>query len=182
MVDFERLRRESYERATPEERARIDAYHAREARLDETKGYIKAVFEREKRVPDGIQLGLLNRRSSRYGSPRHDPKAKMKTIVEKTWEKMLPVRIEDRDNGDGTTREIISFKEAVTGYESYTIDEDFIRLLLDPEENRQRPRFYICAGTPGRYDACYVMPEDVVAYLRERRPHLFPEYVPPRSP
>jgi len=186
MVDFERLRRESYERASPEEKARIDAYHAREARFDETRAMIKAVFERSSLRPvrkpaDMKNLGLLNKRPSRYGERSPSRNQEMETVIDKTWETEIPVRIEEVDNGNGTVREVIAFKEAVTGYETFTLDEQFVRIMLDPEENRLRPRFYICAGTPSRYDSCYVMPEDVVAYLRERRPHLFPDHAPAPS-
>lgn len=181
MVDFKELRRRSYERASPEERARIDAYHAREARFDETKSTIKAVFERSylrpvKKPADMKNLRLLNKRPSRYGERRTAQSEEMETVVDKTWEVEIPVRIEEIDVGNGRVREVISFKEAVTGYETFTLDEEFVRIMLDPDENRQRPRFYICGGTPGRYDSCYVMPADVLEYLRERRPHLFPDH------
>jgi len=185
MVDFAELRRRSYESASPEEKARIDAYWAREARWDETRSTIKAYFERSttrpvRKAPDMKRLGLLNRRPSRYATPA--PAKETETVIVKAWEKDIPIRIEDVENDDGTFREVLVFKEAVTGSERYTLDDHFIQVLLDPEENRQRPRFYICAGRPDDWDACYVVPADVEAYLRERRPHLFPEHAPTAAP
>ncbi len=153
-IDFAEMARRSYERATPEERARIDALREARARIEETRSSIPAVFERLGMRPPRTRGGIGE------------------SYVEKTWAKDIGIQIEGKPGS-----EIVRFTQAVTGYEAYRIDEDFCRMLEDPEENRLRPRFYICAGTPGSWDACSVDPADVAAYLRERRPEMFAEAV-----
>jgi len=154
-VDFAEISRRSYEAATPEARARIDAARAREARADATASTLPASFER-------LEFG-----------PGKDARGFRETRVESRWEKDVGIRIEEV--GD---REVVRFTGAVTGHESYTLDGRFCAMLVDPDENRARPRFYLCAGTPGRWDACSVDPADVAAYLMERRPELFPDTGP----
>ena len=149
-IDFAAVSRRMYEEATPEQRARLDAHRAERARIAETASEIPATFER---------LGTRPGRRAGEREERH---------VERTWERNVGVQIEGEPGA-----EVIRFTGAVTGHEAYRIDEDFCRLLEDPEENAKRPRFYICAGTAGRYDACSVDPADVAAYLRERMPEMF---------
>ena len=84
------------------------------------------------------------------------------------------MRIEDRTDGG----EILRFIGGPTGHEAYRLDADFCAMVADPEEKRARPRWYICAGTPGRWEACSVAHEAVESYLRERRPELFPDHAP----
>lgn len=167
MVDFKALHERWIADMTPEQRARYDERQAREARFNETLAPIEAHFERSELRRTFTPVSFLPGRGPGRTS------VKMEAVVETEWTRTIHMRIEEKDNEDGTKREIISFKEAVTGFEAYRLDEDFVRVLTDPEELRQRPRFYICAGTAGRWDACWVDPADVEAYLRERRPALF---------
>ena len=41
------------------------------------------------------------------------------------------------------------------------------------QQSAHASRLYICGGTPDNYDACWVEPSEIEAYLRERRPNLF---------
>jgi hypothetical protein len=149
-IDFAEMARRSYEKATPEERARIDAHREARARTEGTRASIPALFERLGMRPPRTRGGIGER------------------FVQKTWTRDVGIQIEGEPGS-----ETVRFTEAVTGHEAFRIDEEFCRLLEDPDENRQRPRFYICAGTPNSYDACSVDPADVAAYLRERRPEMF---------
>lgn len=149
-IDFAEMARRSYEQATPEERARIDAVREARARVEATRATVPAVFERLGMRPPRTRGGI----GERY--------------VQKTWEREVGIQIEGEPGS-----ETVRFTEAVTGHEAFRIDEEFCRLLEDPEENLRRPRFYICAGTPNSYDACSVDPAHVAAYLRERRPEMF---------
>lgn len=180
MVDFARLREEQWARMTPEQQERVRAREAEEARHEATAADIVATFERlevKKPAPPPIRRPG----TSMFSAPkprRPQNEGSYETEVTKTWEKTIRVRIEEREGRDGTPGEIIRFIGGTTGYEAYELDERFCAMLVDPEENRARPRFYICAGTAGRYDACRVETADVEAYLRERRPHLFPDAAP----
>ena len=157
-IDWAALAREQYEDATPEQRARIDAHRAARAEAEATRGEVDGHFER-------------------LASPPRFARGSLERKVEAAW--TAPVGVTIEAVGD---RETIRFHGGVTGHESYTLDERFAAMLEDPDENRARPRFYLCAGTPGRYDALWVEPAAVAAYLRERRPGLFPDAAPPPGP
>lgn len=196
MVDFAKLNREWRATLTPEESARIDAYNEREQRYEAGATDVVAIFERlvwrDVAPPEPVAVQQAPRRPPPFGSPfgvRRSsmalqaervavPAAKPRKVeqerhVEKSWEKTIQMRIEDRPNDDGTLREIIRFIGGETGHESYALDEGFVRMLANREERADRPRFYICAGTPGRYDGCSVAHEDVLAYVLRMRPELF---------
>lgn len=167
MVDFKKLAEESYARATPEEKARMDAYRAKEAEANATARPINAKFERQgtrakKQAPFQLR---------RPGQGTKVPETE--TYVIKAWEREIPMRIEKREGRNGEVVEILAFKEAVTGYESYTLDEDLIKLLLDPKEReRTNEEWYLCAGGMG-WDSCRVAIQDIEDYLRDIRPNLF---------
>lgn len=141
MVDFAELRRRHYESLDDAGRARIDAYWEREAEADKTAEDIDAVFE------------TLEARSGR---------------VTKTETRSIRVRIERKE---GTDAELVSFKGAVTGYETYALDADFVRAVQEAADQADG-RFCICAGTAGRYDACSVSSHDLQVYLQRQRPDL----------
>lgn len=197
MIDFEKMNREWREKLTPEELERVQAYEAREERYDSTASDILATFERlawgaappvpapsAPRLPGGFGNPFA-RRSSMVAQPSRTSavpvrreRMDIESHVAKTWDKVIRVRIEDRVNHEGTTREVIRFMEGGVGDGAYHLDEDFARMLSDPEERAARPRFYICAGTPGSYEGCSVSHDDVEAYVRRMRPHLFIDAVP----
>ncbi len=163
MVDFARLSKELYERSTPEERARIDAYHEREDRLNQTRRPINASFVR-----------------SAWNAKWNPGKSKMdyiKTPV-RTWTEDINMRIEDRLGLKEEEYEVLNFIGGPTGFESYRLDQDFVDVLEDivrnelVDESQFRGRFTICAGG-GNYDECGVSATDVLDYLREVRPEFF---------
>jgi len=146
MIDFHKLADDYYASLSPAKRERVDAYHAAEARYNETAEQIEASFE------------VLCWDS-----------AKKKTIVTRAYSRPVTVRIEDYKGGNGAS-EIVRFKGAVTGHEAYTIDRQLVQMLETPDGHS---RFYICAGRPGDYEACSIAPGALAAYLRRHRPHLF---------
>lgn len=144
MVDFAELRRRSYEAMDDAGRARVDAYWAAEAKADLTLSDIEATFT---------------------------TRAWKTAEVVKTYNRLLKVRIESRGEGDDF-REVIDFKNAVTGHETYKLDGDFAKFIKEASE-KESGLFCICAGTPGTYDECSVAAADVLAYLEKQRPQLF---------
>ncbi|MDW9481872.1 hypothetical protein GOB57_24800 [Sinorhizobium meliloti] len=155
MVDFKKLAEESYAKATPEERARIDAYHDREAKFDLTRREIEATFTRFFERP-------LNNPS------RHGPKTE--TYADKTWTKTIEVRIEDSVGFQGREYEIIKFIGGSTGYEAFELNEDFAMGLVGGKW-ADSETMWICAGSV-RYNGCSVATSDIIEYIREMRPQL----------
>lgn len=151
MVDFAKLHAEWYAGLDENARARVDSAREREARFEGTSEMVEASFER-------------------YGS---DDGGKTLKVI-KTWKAPVRMRIEDYVDGDGRTVEILAFKDAVTGHESYRLDEHLARLLSDPAETKARPEWYVCGGSL-RYDSCRVPVSAIEAYVRSRRPELFAE-------
>jgi hypothetical protein len=154
MVDFKKMAEEMYAKATPEERARIDAYNAREAKYDLTRRPMEATFTRFAERP-------------RETPVRNGPKTE--TYPERTWTKTIDVRIEDAGHG-GREYEIIRFIGGSTGHEAFELSEEFATLLTngkwaDPDT------MWICAGGM-RYDGCSVSTSDIIDYIREMRPQL----------
>ncbi|MCV9964360.1 hypothetical protein OIU34_20950 [Pararhizobium sp. BT-229] len=154
MVDFKKLTEKMYANATPEERARIDAYNAREAKFDLTRRQIEATFTRFAERPRATPV-------------RNGPKTE--TYPERTWTKMIDVRIEDASHS-AREYEIIRFIGGSTGHEAYELDEEFATLLTkggwaEPDT------MWICAGSV-RYDGCAVSTSDIIDYIREMRPQL----------
>jgi hypothetical protein len=154
MVDFKKMAEELYARATPEERARIDAYHAREAKYDLTRREFQATFTRFAERP-------------RPNPPRNGPKTE--TYAAKTWTKAIDVRIEDREH-NGREYEIIRFIGGSTGHEAYELNEEFATGLADGKW-AEPGTLWICAGSV-RYDGCSLPTEDIIEYIREMRPQL----------
>jgi len=152
MVDFAELNRRHYESLDEAGRARVDAYRAAEAAANETLESIDAVF-----------------------------KTFLRNSAEplKTETRQVKLRIEQRGEGE-EVREILAFKEAVTGYENYTLDENFVRFLR--EAIAEGGRFCICAGTAGVYDNCTVSASDVLEYVSQHRPELVAAVPEPRVP
>lgn len=155
MVDFKKLAEDLYRNATPEERARIDAYHEREARFDQTRRSIDATFTRFCERP-------VNAPS------RHGPKTE--TYAEKTWGKIIDVRIEDSVGHQGRQYEIIRFIGGSTGHEAYELNEEFAMGLVGGKW-ADSDTMWICAGSV-RYDGCSVSTSDIIEYIREMRPQL----------
>lgn len=164
MVDFAKMLADMVDRMTPDERADYERRQANEALLVANEREIVGHFERLERRPKpvpGSVLAMIGKRSGDYD-----------VVVAEAWEKPVRLRLETRGEGD-EERDVIRIMGAVTGHEAFRADAEFVERLLDPEERRQRPRFYVCAGTAGRYDACWIDIDDVVDYLREKRPALF---------
>lgn len=153
MVDFAKMHADWYAGLDDEARARVDAARAKEARAEATAMEVDATFQR-------------------FGT--HD--GGKTSFVAKTWTAPVKMRIEERDHADGSKSEILAFVGAVTGHERYSLDESLASILMDPEERRARPDWYVCAGSL-KYESCCVKTEAVEAYVRKMRPHLF-EQVP----
>jgi hypothetical protein len=104
--------------------------------------------------------------------------------VQVTNEIVLAVLIEEDRMQPGEApklRRAIRFFPGVTGHESYFLDENFRQTLAEtqdrgPEKGFFGPKinmWYLCAGTPGRWDALSVTVEDVraaVAYFDQVAP------------
>jgi hypothetical protein len=155
VVDFEKLAEDNYRRATPEQRARIDAYHEREAKFDQTKREIEATFTQFSERPISAPT-------------RNGPKTE--TYASKTWDKTIEVRIEDTIGHEGLEYEIIKFIGGATGYEAYRLDEEFAMGLIGGKW-ADSDTMWICAGS-ARYNRCAVATSDIIEYIREVRPEL----------
>lgn len=194
MVDWAAVRERQRERRQAElasmepeareaENRRVAMIAEREERAAETEAPITGHFERETWAREAVvpvrQPMALGLRAIPAPKPKQEFQDGLacRQIV-KTWEAELTIRIEARENDDGSEREIIRFVGGPTGHEAYALDASLARLLTDPAEREGRPRWYICAGTPDRWDACWVDRDAIEVYLRERRPSLFPESVP----
>ena len=173
MIDFAKMQREMYERATPEERARIDSYHEREARYNATRRAISADFARmgEKNKFDFVKK-----------------KSVYETFVEREWTTDIEMRIEDRVSFDGHQYEIIRFIGGSTGHESYRLGDDFVAALREDLPEGDPDVLTICGGSAS-YDRCRVSCSAVLEYLSEVRPELVPppavvetKAEPPRLP
>ncbi|AOG03319.1 hypothetical protein [Bosea sp. RAC05] len=156
MVDFAKLNAEWRAAMTPEQRERADRIEAEMALIKATSRPITAEFERLgwKTAPGGLAAIKSGKRVERE---RH---------VESRYTREISIQIEPRDGG---AREVIQFCGAVTGYEAFELSTDLCGQIVGAPTG---DRWYICAGTPERYDACSVATSDVVAYLREMRPDL----------
>lgn len=163
MVDFKKLAEELYNNATPEERERIDAYHAREAKLDVTRRDIAATF---------INLGERHINQGEGRKPKYD------LYPTRVTSKTIEMRIEDRTSFDGMPYEVLQFIGAVTGHEAFPLREDFIEGLTKPSETEEGDIFSICWGS-AKYARCDVSKSAVAEYLREVRPELFVETLAP---
>lgn len=160
MVDFAALLKQRLETLTPEERERYDAWRAKEDAAKATERVIAGHFE---------SLGLRPVRNGGSILSGIGKRVETERFVEREWISPVRMRIETVGEGD-ESREIIRFHDAVTGHEAFALDEHFVQVMLDPADRELRPTFYICAGTPGRYDACWVSIDEVLDYLREMRP------------
>lgn len=165
MVDFRKLAADNYAAATPEERARIDAYREREARYDATRRELLGNFTRYggRMVPDGG-----------HGRTR------LETYVIKDWTAPVEMRIEDGGYGDRKF-ETLRFFGGPTGNCSFEISEDFVRILREDMPVGAEGRFFICGGSV-KYDACWIDCAEVIDYLREFGPSFFPEVTPKPEP
>lgn len=164
MVDFARMLADKIAAMSPEERADYETRKARREAVDATGRPIVGHFERlVRRPPAGTSV------LSRLGK---GPSRDDETVVESEWEKPVTLCIENLGEGPDE-RDVLHVRGAVTGHESFTLDQRLVDHLLDPEETARRPRFYVCAGTAGRYDACWIEIDAVLDYLREMRPNLF---------
>lgn len=176
MIDFEKIREDLEAGMTPEQRERLARFEEREAQWERDSVEIPATFQATRwrepvaaPVRRGSMLG-----GSMWAKPPTPARGREREVeVVRTWEKPVRMGIERRDGGE-ESYEILRFRNAVTGHEAYRLDEDFCASLADPEDATERPGFAICAGTPDRWYSCEVRREDVVAFLRQRRPHLFP--------
>jgi hypothetical protein len=154
MIDFKKLSEEMYAKASPEERARIDAYKIQEAKYDLTRRQMQATF---------TSFGERHRANPVRNGP------KTETYPTQTWTKTIDVRIEDKSHS-GREYEIIRFIGGSTGHEAFELNEEFATLLTegkwaDPDT------MWICAGS-ARFDGCSIPTSEIVDYIREMRPHL----------
>lgn len=158
MVDFKKLAEEHYNNATPEERERIDAYRALEARFNATRREISATFTHlaERHVDQG-----------------NGKKPKVELYAAKSTTKNIEMRIEDGISHNGEPYETIKFIGAVTGHESFALRQDFIEGLMTPAATVEGDIFSICWGS-AKYQRCDVSKSAVADYLKEVRPELFP--------
>jgi hypothetical protein len=165
MVDFKLMAVRAYAEATPEERARIDAYNVREAKYDATRREMMAKFTyfAERPLTDPSKQG---------------PKTEL--YAEKTCEKPISVRIEDRVGFQDREFEIIRFIGGSTGHEAFALDEDFAMRLLEGKW-AEPGTLWICAGS-ARYTGCSVKTSDIINYIEEMRPHLLGIDPTPKAP
>lgn len=157
MVDFKKLAEEHYNRCSPEERERIDAYRAREARYDTTRREISATFT------------TFGERHVNHGAGKR-PKYELYPL--KVVSKSIEMRIEERTTHNGDAHEVLQFIGAVTGHECFSLRDDFIEGLSKPGETPEEDIFSICWGS-AKYDRCDVSKSVIAEYLREVRPELF---------
>lgn len=163
MIDFKKLMEDSYRRATPKERARIDAYNEREARYDLTRRSISATFIRY---------------ASKSGFDFTKGKETFEEVPIREWTEDIDMRIEDRLGFQNRPYEIIRFIGGPTGHEAFEIDTDFARCLTEDAPEGYEGRLTICAGGV-RYDECWVSADEVLSYLLEFRPDHIPEDLVP---
>lgn len=161
MVDFRKMHEDWYNGLDPEARARVDARREHEARMDLQSKTIDGHFQR-------IGWATHPEPGGRRTARRSDDVPERS--IEAEWTRPLKVRIEDRENNDGSSRDILAFHGAVTGHEAYSLDRDLVASL--EEMAADGTLFCICGGTPTRYDACHVSAEDVLDLIREHRPEL----------
>lgn len=76
-------------------------------------------------------------------------------ITEELREKELTMEIEKRED-----RSILHFRGGPTGFESYEINEHFLKGLLE------RDTFCVCVGTTNSWPRCTVKMKPVVEYLK----------------
>jgi len=158
MVDFKKLHEDWYRDLDPEARARVDARRVREQAFDRQSRAIDGYFQRIGWArPDGRSL-----------SANEVPDRS----IEAEWTKPLKVRLETRQNNDGTLRDVVAFHGAVTGHEVYPLDADFVESMQEMATGEGL--FCICSGTPTRYDGCSVRAQDVLDLILEHRPDLAP--------
>lgn len=163
MVDFAKLLQEMREKATPEERARMDAYEKREARYEATAREINASFAAigERYVTPG---------GGGFKLTAKPQKKEYEQYVMREWQKPIKMRMEDG---------IIHFIGGSTGYERFEVSEEMVE-NLQKWCDEGHFEWSICGGSP-RYNRCSVDIRDVLEYLREQRPELFREVSPALS-
>lgn len=161
MVDFKALSEKLYRESTPEQRARIDAYHEREARLDTTRRGIMATFTRYEMVPV-IDLSVPPWKAK---ATRHEMKAV------KSWTKPIEMRIEDRTDFQDREYEIIQFMGGSTGSEAFEISREHVDGLSEWTTGDDPDLLSICGGS-ARFNGCSVSRTEVLAYILEMRPSL----------
>lgn len=150
MVDFAKILKDQYDNATPEQRTRMDAARAERAAQEARTRPITATFVKT----------------------AYDGHWKLKKVVEVSREaKAIGVRIDERPSDYSTEPRVIQFIGGSTGYESYRLDEDFVKEVTREDRGDD---WYICAGTTGSWPACIVDRKDVLAFLREMAPDLVP--------
>lgn len=176
MVDFVKVLAEMEARMTPEERERVRAYREREARFDATRAEIPAVFEDLKLVRPTATIASLPRPGAKRSSAVDDTEE----VVHRRSERLIEVRIENRQYGD-KSYDVIAFIGGPTGHESYRLDADFIDAMNECDAHPVRAGTWcICAGTAGRYERCTIQVEDLRNYVAAKRPDLFEDVASPR--
>lgn len=148
MVDFAKLRRESYERATPEVRARIDAANAaREAEAARSRPmtavFVHTAWKGHWRKGETIETGRETR--------------------------PIRVRIDERPSTYADEPRVLVFDGGPTGYEAYRLEAEFIAEVTRKDRGNE---WSICGGTTGVWPACSVSRLDLLAFLREMAPDL----------
>lgn len=155
MFDFNKLRKEMRERATPEERARMDAYEDKEERYEATAREINASFA-------AIGERYVSPNSGRLKLMSQPAKKVYEQYVQREWQKPITMRIED---------DIIRFIGASTGFERFKISVELLNELQKFIDNG-RTKWAICGGSP-KYYRCTVQINEVMEYLRDQKPELF---------
>lgn len=193
MVDFAAVRLNRMKSMTPEKRQLVEEAEAREDSWAETERPIMATFERVASMPVGWKppagpaakavqaaappIGAGRVRGFGGRVTAQAPRQVVEPSLPKVEEKLIRIRLED-DRERYPDRVIVRFLGAVTGHESYSVDEGF-RTALDQARDRHEGRWFVCAGTSGRWDACSVQVDDIVSYLDEMLPTIGLEPVTP---
>lgn len=184
MVDFKRINREADAKRTPADRARVAWRELQEDISKDGSCKVSATFELLGRLtPKSDEAPIVEKRAIpvvlRFRDdvvldevPTEIPEGRTIEIHRLSECRYYRDMIADGEAEDAeyavdvTDRNpLVSFRQAVTGYEEFALNADFVRGVIDVAANNDG-HFYICAGTRGRYDACKVEAAGVLEWMR----------------
>lgn len=157
-LDFEQIYRNLTADWTPEQHAKAAAYEEAERRFDLTRETLAATIVR-------------------YS---FDQKTRSLTEVSRT-SRLVDVRIEQRDDWRGNSRDVLRFIGGSTGHESFELNSDFVAALLDTRNGDDSDDFWPCGGG-AKYDGVLLSKSRVLDYIAEHRPDLYQPASPKPRP